>query len=63
MPRHTLRLVTTARACILRHLRLEEAALRSRDPATGCWAFVADGAAEPALVLGVSGCVRAFFFS
>jgi hypothetical protein len=55
MRRHTLRLVTSTRPCILRHLRLEEAALRTRDPAAGCWAFVGDGAAEPALVLGVSG--------
>lgn len=53
-PPPVLRLVRSSRACILRHLRLEEAALRG-GPDAGLWAFVSDGAAEPALVLGVSG--------
>ena len=39
---------------ILRHLRLEEAALRAA-PADSAWAFVTDGVVDPALVLGVSG--------
>jgi len=39
---------------ILRHLRLEEAALRAA-PDGSAWAFVSDGVAAPALVLGVSG--------
>lgn len=47
-----LRLVRTARLCILRQLQLEEALLRA-DP--GCWCLLNDGAQQPAAVLGLSG--------
>jgi hypothetical protein len=54
-PARLLRLVRSPTPlCILRHLRLEEAALRAA-PADSAWAFVTDGVAAPALVLGVSG--------
>ena len=50
--RPPLRLVRSAGLDILSLLRLEEAALRAGD---GAWAFLCDGVAEPAVVLGVSG--------
>lgn len=41
---------------ILEQLRLEEALLRSH---TGNWFVINDGAAAPAVVLGISGCAPA----
>jgi hypothetical protein len=52
---HVLNLLRTSRLPIYTQLVLEEALLRGTK---GNWMLINDGAFQPAIVMGISGCVR-----